>query len=108
MSTKKIQILGGFPQADFNQTDETKSDYIKNKPAPIQLDGDPTTSTQGALGQFYINTTTNALFICTNITDQGLYTWQKVLAQISGLESASGMDCLDAGSITDEGGDLNG
>lgn len=32
MSTKKIQILGGFPQADFNQTDETKSDYIKNKP----------------------------------------------------------------------------
>lgn len=32
MSTKKIQILGGFPQADFNQTDSTKSDYIKNKP----------------------------------------------------------------------------
>ena len=32
MSTKKIQIIGGFPQADFNQTDETKSDYIKNKP----------------------------------------------------------------------------
>lgn len=32
MSTKRIQIIGGFPQADWNQTDETQSDYIKNKP----------------------------------------------------------------------------
>ena len=30
--TKKIQILGTFPQSDWKQTDETKSDYIKNKP----------------------------------------------------------------------------
>lgn len=34
MASKKLQIVGGFniPQADFNQTDETKSDFIKNKP----------------------------------------------------------------------------
>ena len=30
--TRKIQILGGFPQSDWVQTDKTKSDYIKNKP----------------------------------------------------------------------------
>ena len=34
MASKKLQIVGGFniPQADFNQTDEAKSDFIKNKP----------------------------------------------------------------------------
>ena len=32
MSTKRIQILGGFPQSDWNQVDETKTDFIKNKP----------------------------------------------------------------------------
>ena len=35
MSTKKIQILNGasiVPKSDWNQTDETKADYIKNKP----------------------------------------------------------------------------
>ena len=35
MSTKKIQILNGasiIPKPDWNQTDDTKADYIKNKP----------------------------------------------------------------------------
>lgn len=33
MSTKKIQIVGSIvPQPDWNQTDETKADFIKNKP----------------------------------------------------------------------------
>ena len=33
MSTKKIQILGSMvPQSDWAQTDETKIDYVKNKP----------------------------------------------------------------------------
>lgn len=35
MSTKRIQILGGFPQADWKQVDETKSDFIKNKPTVL-------------------------------------------------------------------------
>lgn len=35
MATKRIQIIGGFPQADWNQTDEIKSDYIKNKPQEV-------------------------------------------------------------------------
>ena len=30
--TKKIQILGTFPQSDWAETDETKSTFIKNKP----------------------------------------------------------------------------
>lgn len=33
MSTKRIQIIGGFPQSDWNQTDETNPAYIKNKPS---------------------------------------------------------------------------
>ena len=36
MSTKKIQLLNGasiVPQSDWTQTDNTKADYIKNKPA---------------------------------------------------------------------------
>lgn len=38
--SKKLQIVGGFniPQPDWNQTDETKSDYIKNKPTEITDD----------------------------------------------------------------------
>lgn len=35
MSTKKIQIINSasiIPKPDWNQTDETKADYIKNKP----------------------------------------------------------------------------
>lgn len=32
MASKKIQIIGGFPQANWEQTDATKSDYIQNKP----------------------------------------------------------------------------
>ena len=49
MSTKKIQILNGasiIPKPDWNQTDDTKADYIKNRPfyedtlVDITWDGD--------------------------------------------------------------------
>lgn len=30
--TKRVQLISGLPQSDWNQTDETKPDYIKNKP----------------------------------------------------------------------------
>lgn len=30
--TKRVQLIGPFPQSDWLQTDDTKSDYIKNKP----------------------------------------------------------------------------
>lgn len=37
--SKKIQIVGlDIPQADWNQTDETQLDYIKNKPDLITYD----------------------------------------------------------------------
>ena len=32
MSTKKIQILNGSFQSDWNETDETQINFIKNKP----------------------------------------------------------------------------
>ena len=41
---------------------------------------DPTTSTVGAVGQFYINTTDSGLFVCVSIsgTDSKTYTWKEV------------------------------
>lgn len=40
MASKKIQVVGlDIPQADWNQTDDTKSDYIQNKPVvPTEQD----------------------------------------------------------------------
>jgi len=37
--TRKVQVLGSLQNAnpDWNQTDETKPDYIKNKPASGQI-----------------------------------------------------------------------
>lgn len=32
MSTKKLQILGGFPKPDWDEVDETSISYIRNKP----------------------------------------------------------------------------
>lgn len=32
MATKKLQILGGLPKPDWDETDETSLAYIKNKP----------------------------------------------------------------------------
>jgi hypothetical protein len=45
MSTKKLQIVGSMiPQSDWNQTDKTKADYIKNKPEQVDtIDKDSTT-----------------------------------------------------------------
>ena len=35
--TKKIQIVGGIvPQSNWNQTDESQADYIKNKPEEVE------------------------------------------------------------------------
>ena len=32
MSSKKLQILGGFPKPDWDEVDESSISYIKNKP----------------------------------------------------------------------------
>lgn len=86
MPTKKIQLIGGLPQADFNQTDETKSDYIKNKPEPLVSEANPSTSTVGYLGQLCINYTTATTFICIGMID-GAYIWQKVPTKLSDLDA---------------------
>ena len=86
MPTKKIQLISGFPQADFNQTDSTKSDYIKNKPTPLELDSDPSTGTVGYLGQLCINKDTATTFICIGEVE-GTYVWQKVPIKLSDLDA---------------------
>lgn len=72
MPSKVLQIVGAIktPTPNWEQTDETKNDYIKNKP---NLDN-------------YI--TSEQFAAALNITDDTCY--------------------MDAGSISDEGGDLNG
>lgn len=87
--TKKIQVIGSIvPQADFNQTDSTKSDYIKNKPTPLALESDPTTRTIGYFGQLCINMSTETTFICIGAFDN-TYIWQKVPTRFSDLSGAT-------------------
>ena len=40
MKTKKLQIIGGFPQSDWNQNDESAVDYIKNRPDLDKIQAD--------------------------------------------------------------------
>lgn len=49
---------------------------INNEMQMIIGSTDPTTSTTGAIGQQYFNSTTNKLFVCINVT--GEYTWSQV------------------------------
>jgi hypothetical protein len=99
MPTKKIQLISGFPQADFNQTDSTKSDYIKNKPTPLELDSDPSTGTEGYLGQLCINTATATTFICIGVVE-GTYVWQKVPIKLSDLDADILLDAPRTTTIT--------
>ncbi len=47
MSTKKLQIVGSMiSQSDWNQTDETQADYIKNKP---QIDNELTEGSENLI-----------------------------------------------------------
>lgn len=38
-TTKKIQLISGLPQTDWNETDETKPSYLKNKPTALPCEG---------------------------------------------------------------------
>ena len=38
-TTKKIQLISGLPQTDWNETDETKPSYLKNKPTALPSEG---------------------------------------------------------------------
>ena len=98
MPTKRIQLISGFPQADFNQTDATKSDYIKNKPAPLSLQSNPDNSTIGYLGQLCINTETDTTFICIGVVGS-TYIWQKVPTKLSDLDADISLDAPKKVSI---------
>ena len=47
---------------------------------------DPTSATQGNLGQHYCNTTTNAVFICTKATSP--YAWQEITGALRAEEGS--------------------
>lgn len=38
-TTKHIQLISGLPQTDWNETDETKPSYLKNKPTSLPCEG---------------------------------------------------------------------
>lgn len=99
MPTRRIQLISGFPQADFNQTDMTKSDYIKNKPVPLTLQEDPTTGTVGYLGQLCINANTATTFICIGVVE-GVYVWQKVPTKLSDLSADVVLESGKIASVT--------
>lgn len=84
------------PRPDWNQTDETKSDYIKNKPLPLIIDHDPTVETEGYVGQLCINTVAATAFICTSIADSS-YVWRKIAISVSDLQGMA--DVLSAASV---------
>lgn len=56
---------------------------------------DPTTSTVGEVGQFYLNTTTNALWQCT-AEGGGSYTWQRpnVMSALTNAQIDTIMDAI--------------
>ena len=54
----------------------TTKKYVDGKVEAQTGTTDPTTSTVGYLGQFYFNTTNNALFQCTGVSGS-TYTWTK-------------------------------
>ena len=92
------------PKSDWNQTDETKADYIKNKPdiytkeevdAKVKavakysgaLYGDtnppPMHSEEIAVGKLYFDTRSNGIYICTDSTyneKEGIHfiTWEEL------------------------------
>ena len=38
-TTKKIQLISGLPQTDWDETDTTKPSYLKNKPSSLPAEG---------------------------------------------------------------------
>lgn len=58
-----------MPQADFNQTDSTKSDFIKNKPIFLQTGSQTATSTEDGGENIYTFTAsdgTTSTFVVKN------------------------------------------
>ena len=74
------------PRPDWNQTDSSKADYIKNKPTiPEQmtcaiLHGVPTTSTEGTVGTLGmdVDSATYDVYKCVK-AENGIYTWEPAI-----------------------------
>lgn len=72
-------------QADWDESDSEDVAYIRNKPtipaSPIVASTAPTASTEGAVGQLYVDTATSKTYHCTAVTvdDVTTYTWNENL-----------------------------
>ena len=92
MSTKKIQILNGasiIPQSDWNQADDTKVDYIKNKPTIYDTEWQTGTSN------------------LSNVTVQYKKNGNLVTVRFSGSPSSSISTGTKIGSVPYACGDIN-
>lgn len=75
---------GGIPKTDLESGVQNTLDAVAGKsPTPLGGITDPSTSTAGSVGQFYVNTATAKLFICTAVSG-GSYTWLSVGGGSSG------------------------
>lgn len=54
-------------------------DQIVNAINPLRGTSNPTTSTQGVVGQFYLNTNTGTLFLCVNVSGIS-YGWVELVS----------------------------
>lgn len=61
---------------------------LKEAAEPLSGSGAPTTETVGAVGQHYIDTETNYVYICTKILPDGQYVW----VQVNGGSSGGSVD----------------
>ena len=75
------QVFGahnGDPEAHPDLTARVRGlELAVNGKATIVQEGDPTSETEGAKGQHYINTKTGMEWECTGVTESG-YTWEQV------------------------------
>lgn len=69
---------------DVEQNKASLTDLADKQDLTASGSSDPTSSTVGTLNQFYRNTSTNKVFICTEVTAQGtdpetyVYSWEEV------------------------------
>jgi hypothetical protein len=83
LALNRSNVNGWFKVSYYDMTPETNATTFNSTVAtlaPIVKSGDPTTSTVGAIGQLYINTTDHGVFVCNNITGttSKTYNWKEI------------------------------
>lgn len=83
LNVNRSAVNGWFKCDYYDMRSIPDTNYVNDEIAPLKtLSGasDPTTSTVGAIGQVYRNTTDNGMFMCVNITGttSKTYTWKEI------------------------------